>query len=324
MRYDALSNSVGKGASLAGRAAAADDGKHVERAEDTRELERTHDTLAVGGRSKESVEGHVVDEDRRRRHGHVRCIRRRRKCIIHHRREDITTVRSSSSSSNGSRVGWRRFADGDHPDARGALLALADGVRAAIAVEGNVFADCAREYLGFVVALEELEDGLDAFGEGVVSRDRRDARALLEVGKHSNHAAVACGRERAGEHRRQALAVTPEVLSWREGGARECGQGEETQSGERTAAALEGRFELVEVVVVARTGGVEGRRLGFGLFAWAEAVWWRISYVFERGWGHIWSRNCRKLSPSYERPQRPPKGECDEHEQDSSNRGGQH
>ena len=184
-----------------------------------------------------------------------------------------------------------------------------------------MFAGCAREDLGFIVALEELEHGLDALGERVVSRDARDARALLEVDEHGDHAAVARGRERTGEHRRHALAVAPEVLRWREGGARECGQREETQSRECAAAALEGRFELVEVVVVARAGGVEGRRLGFGLFGWAEAGWWPICHVFERGWGNVWSGNCRKLSPSYGRPQRPPNGECGEHKQDCDSRG---
>lgn len=307
VRYDGLSNSVGECAGLTGRAAAADDSKHVERAEDARKLEGTHDALAVGGRSEELVERQVVDEDRSRRHGHARGVRRQRKCVVHNRRDEIITS-----------LRWHGLllllADGDHPDARGALLAFADGVRAAVAVEGDVFACCAREDLGLVVALEELEDGVDARGERVVARDRRDARALLEVGEHGDHAAVARGGERAGEHRRHALAVAPEVLRWREGGARERRQGKETQHGERAAAALEGRFELVEVVVVARAGGVEGWRLGFGLFAWAEARWRRISYVLERGRGHIWSGNCREPSQGYGSPQRPSNGECGEHE----------
>lgn len=160
MRYDTLSNSVGERAGLAGRAAAADDGKHVERAEDAGELERTHDALAIGGRGEEPVERYVVDEDRCRRHGHVRRVRRRRKGVIHYRREENIVHRSR-------RRRWLRLlllANGDHPDARGALLALADGVGAAVAVERDVLALCAREDLGLVVTLEELEDGLDALG----------------------------------------------------------------------------------------------------------------------------------------------------------------
>ena len=48
-------------------------------------------------------------------------------------------------------------------------------------------------------------------------------------------------------------------MSWWEGGAREGGEGQEREVGERAAGALEGGLELVEVVIVARAGGVERR-----------------------------------------------------------------
>lgn len=218
MRYDALSDSVGKCASLASRATAAHNGEHVERAKDAGELERAYDTLAVDGRREELVERDVVDEDRRRRNGDMWPVGRRRKSIVHDRREEIIGLSC-----------WLLLrlrlllADRDHPDARGALFALSDGVRTAMAVEGHLFAGCAREDYSFVVSLEEVEYGLDALGQRVVSCDAGDARAFFEVGQHGYHAAVARGRECAIEHRHHALAFAPEVLCWREGGARECG-----------------------------------------------------------------------------------------------------
>ncbi len=55
MRDDALSDAMRNCTCLASRAAATNDRKHVECTEDTGELERTHDTFTVGGRSKELV-----------------------------------------------------------------------------------------------------------------------------------------------------------------------------------------------------------------------------------------------------------------------------
>jgi hypothetical protein len=55
------------------------------------------------------------------------------------------------------------------------------------------------------------------------------------------------------------LAVAPETLRWWKGGARKVREGEELEGGESAAAALEGGLELVEVVIVGRTGGVERR-----------------------------------------------------------------
>ena len=194
------------------------------------------------------------------------------------------------------RIGCSRrcwgFADGDHPDARGALLALPDGVRAAIAVEGGALAHGAREHVRFVVALEEREDGVYALCERGVSRCRRDARALLEFGEDGDHAAVARCRERAGEHLREVLVVAPEVLRRWEGRAREGGEGQEREVGESAARALEGGFELVEVVVVARAGGVERGRLWFGLLARTVGVGRCVRYIFEGGAGDIRCRSC--------------------------------
>jgi len=182
--------------------------------------------------------------------------------------------------------------DGDHPDTGGALFALADGVRAAIAVERDVLVHSAREDVLFIMALEESEDGVYGVCERGVSRCRRDARALLQVDKDGDHAAVARRRERAGEHDREALAVAPEVMSWWEGGAREGGEGQEREVGERAAGALEGGLELVEVVIVARAGGVERGRLWFCLFARATEAVRGVRYVFERCRRHIRCRRC--------------------------------
>ena len=71
MRDDALRDTMRKGARLACRTATADDRKYVECTEHTSELEWTHDAFAVGGCSKELVQRHVVDQDRRRRHRHA-------------------------------------------------------------------------------------------------------------------------------------------------------------------------------------------------------------------------------------------------------------
>ena len=185
-----------------------------------------------------------------------------------------------------------RFADGNHPNARGALFALADCVRAAVAVEGDLLAHGAREDVLFVVALEEREDGVYALCKRGVSRRRRNACALLEVGEDGDHAAVAGRRQQTGEHCREALAVAPEVLRWWERAAYKCREGQEREVRERAAGALEGRFELVEMVVVARAGGVERGRLWLGLFARTEAGRRCVCYVFERGMRHVGRRSC--------------------------------
>ena len=52
-------------------------------------------------------------------------------------------------------------------------------------------------------------------------------------------------RERAREHRRDALAVAREVMRWWEGRTRKPWEGRERKVGECTAGAL----ELIEVVV---------------------------------------------------------------------------
>ena len=240
LRYvsdDALRDTMRDGASLASRAAAADDGEHVECTKHTRKLERAHNALTVRRRREELIQRHVVDQHRRRRHRHVRRGRRRRKGVVHHRREGVCVWGA------GGRGGGRgKFAHGYHPDARSALFASADGVRAAVAVEWYVLTRCAREYVRFVVPLEEREHGLDALCERGVARGRCDARALFEVGEDGNHASVARRRERAHEHRRQALAVAPEVLRWGERSAGEGRQGEEFERGKGAAAALEGRL----------------------------------------------------------------------------------
>lgn len=141
------------------------------------------------------------------------------------------------------------------------------------------------------MALEEREHGVYALCKRSVSRRRRYACALLEVGEDGDHAAVAGRREQAGEHRREALAVAPEVMRWWEGVACKCREGQEREVGERAAGALEGRFELVEMVVVARAGGVERGRLWLGLFARTGVGRGCVCYVFERGMRHVGRRS---------------------------------
>lgn len=312
MRDDTLRDTMRKSARLAGRTATADDCKYVECSEHTSELEWTHDAFAVARCSKELVQRHVVDQYRRRRHRHARrCSRRGRKSVFHDRREE-TCVWAARRRQIGD-GGCLRVADGDHPNARRALLALADCVRAAVAVEGDLLAHGARENVLLVVALEEREDGVYALCKRGVSRRRRDACALLEICEDGDHAAVASRRQQTGEHRREALAVAPEVLRWWEGAAYECREGQEREVGEGAAGALKGRFELVEMVVVARAGGVERGRLWLGLFARTEVGRRRVCYVFEGGMRHVGRRGCCQCPECRCCAERSPSGECEEH-----------
>jgi hypothetical protein len=71
------------------------------------------------------------------------------------------------------------------------------------------------------------------------------------------------------------------VMSWWDGSAGEGGEGQEREVGERASGVLEGGLELVEVIIVARAGGIERGRLWFCLFARATEALWGVRYVFE-------------------------------------------
>jgi hypothetical protein len=89
--------------------------------------------------------------------------------------------------------------------ARSAFFALDDGVRATVAVEGHVFAGCARKDHCFAVLLEEVERGLDDLDQRVVCCDADDAQALLDVELHGYHAALAHFRTSASCFAREVL-----------------------------------------------------------------------------------------------------------------------
>ena len=129
--------------------------------------------LAVRGRREELVQWHVVDEGRRRRRGDMQPVWRWRESVVHNRHEEV--VRLSH---------WLLLllADWDHPDAHYALFVLADGGRAAVVVERNLFAGCVCKDNCFVVPLEEASMGW-------MLSDSVSCPATLAMCEHSSRSA---------------------------------------------------------------------------------------------------------------------------------------